>query len=350
MAHEIYQINGKDSMAYVGQTPWHGLGQQLTMGADLATWLTEAGLDWQLSESPAMFSREIDGVYEITDFPGQKVLYRSDNGTPMSVVSNRYQAVQPAEVVEFFREFVAAGDMTLETAGSILGGAKIWALARLGQDFTVAGQDKVNPYVLLATSCDRSMATTGQLTSVRVVCNNTLNMAINGKSAAVKVPHSTKFDAQKVKEDMGLVRESIQTHANSMRAMHQISLTDEQAMKFFIRLLQTPAELEKGEFDADKNRRTMPKLWTSYKSAPGNEDTVWGAVNAVTHSIDYNPHARTDDSRLNAAWFGQGAAQKTTAYELAQDTAFIDSIIEKTTAKQGMDNAIDRILDKVAVA
>lgn len=349
MTHGVYQINGKDSMAYVGQTPWTGLGQKLTVNMDIATWLHEAGLDWTLLEAPVNFPREINGEFEFAEFEGQKVLYRSDNGYPFSVVSNRYQSVQPREVLEFFQEFVQAGDMTLETAGSLFNGAKIWALARVGVDFTIDGQDKIDPFVLLATSCDRSLATTGQLTSVRVVCNNTLNMAVNGKTASVKVPHSTKFDAQKVKEDMGLVRESIQAHANSMRTMHQTPLTDEQAMKFFIRLLQTPEEREKGEFDADKNRRSMPKLWTSYKSAPGSEDTVWGAVNAVTHSIDYNPHARTDDGRLNNAWFGQGATQKATAYEIAQDTAFLDSIIEKTTVKGDVDSAVDSILDKVAI-
>ena len=115
MSHEIYTMeNGKASMAYVGKTPWHGLGQKLTEDASLETWAIEAGLNWQLLEGITMFSRELpDGGTEFVDFPGNKVLYRSDTGQPLSIVSDRYQKVQPIEVLEFFREFATAGDMTI---------------------------------------------------------------------------------------------------------------------------------------------------------------------------------------------------------------------------------------------
>lgn len=347
MAHEIYELsNGKKSMAYVGEKPWHGLGQQLSAGASIEQWAREAGLDWTLLEAPVTFARELNGEIEFTDFDGQKVLYRSDNGKPLSVVSGRYQKVQPIEVLDFFREFTQAGDMTLETAGSLADGSKIWALAKVGKDFNVNGDngvDLVKPYVLLATSCDKTLATTGQLTSVRVVCNNTLQMSISGKNAAVKVPHSTKFDHTAVKNDMGLVRESIDRHIASMRKIHRIGVADDEAMKFFLELLKTPEEKKTGKVELDSKRRAIPKLWDSYKGAPGSEDTVWGMVNAVTHSVDFNRHARSDSSRLNSAWFGQGAAMKAQAYELATDSSFLDSIIEKTVEHSG----VSRILELV---
>lgn len=356
MSHEIYELsNGKQSMAYIGAKPWHGLGQALTAGASLETWALEAGLNWTIQESTVQFSRELNGEFDIAvDFPGQKVLYRSDNGQPLSVVSDRYQTVQPIEVLDFFREFVHAGDMEIETAGTLGNGTKIWALARVGADFDINGdngingRDTVQPYVLLATSCDKSMATTGQLTSVRVVCNNTLQMSLGaGKSSAIKVPHSRKFNAESVKVQMGLARESIQESANQFKEMHKITVSDETATKFFVELLKTPAEKKSGEVDLDTKRRALPKLWKSYKDAPGSENTVWGLVNAVTHSVDYNPHARTDSSRLNSAWFGQGANQKAEAVALATDTQFLDSIIEKTTAKTSNDQTVGRLADLV---
>jgi phage/plasmid-like protein (TIGR03299 family) len=338
-------------MAYVGKTPWHGLGQQLTEGASLEKWAIEAGLNWQLLEGITMFSRELpDGGTEFVDFPGNKVLYRSDTGQPLSIVSDRYQKVQPIEVLEFFREFAAAGDMSIETAGTLSGGSKVWALAKIAKESNINKHDPMKFYVLLATSCDRTLATTGQLTSVRVVCNNTLQMAIGNKTKnSVKVPHSTKFNPQVVKQEMGLVSEAIDSHTSAMQKMHKIGVTDDQAMRFFIELLKTPEEKKSGVVDLDSKRRAIPKMWTSYKSAPGAEDTLWGAVNAVTHSVDFNPHARSADTRLNSAWFGQGATIKADAYQLASDTSFLDSIVDVTKQKTDTDGSIERLLDKVAI-
>lgn len=329
MAHNIYQLdNGLYSMAFTGETPWHKLGQQIKDGAPIEVWAKQAGLDWTIQQSTVSFMADINGEIALNDFDGQRVLYRSDNGQPLSIVSNRYQIVQPAAILDFFREFAEAGDMKIETAGSLVNGSKIWCLARLSDGFNVSNQknDVIRPYVLLATSCDKSLPTIGKLTSVRVVCNNTLDLSIGEGSSAVRVPHSTKFDAAQVKADMGLVRESIQTHAEKMRKMQKLTLTDEQAMAFFVELLKTPEEKASGTFDADKNRRSIPKLWSSYKSAPGAEDTLWGAVNAVTHSIDFNPHARSVDTRLNSAWFGQGANFKTSAYKLASDDSYLEKL------------------------
>ena len=351
MAHEIYQLkNGKDSMAYTGLKPWHGLGQQLTPGASLAKWISEAGLDWEVLSSPLKFQTKINGKRSTVEFDGQNVLYRSDTGEPMSVVSGRYQIVQPKEIMEFFREFAEAGDMTIETAGSLNGGAKVWALARIDADFTIGGKngnDIVEPYVLLATSCDKSIATTGQLTTVRVVCNNTLQASLGAHNkSAIKVPHSRKFDAAQVKADMGLARQQIKETANTFANMAKIGVSDESAMKFFIELLKTPKEKKTGEVDLASKRRAIPKLWNSYKTAPGSQDTVWGLVNAVTHSVDFNPHSRTDSARMNSAWFGAGAAQKAQAVELATDEKFLDSIIEKTKVN-APNQGVDRVLDMV---
>ncbi len=198
MAHLIEQ------MAYVGAAPWHGLGSRLSPKQPLEIWQREAGMDWQIQESPVHFKADAVGhLGSIHSFPEQKVLFRSDTKAPLSVVSQRYQVVQPREVLEFYRDLTQVSGYELETAGVLKGGRKFWALARTGQNTSLKGNDLVNGYLLLATSCDGTLATTATPTTVRVVCNNTLTIAVDGTTRAIKVPHNTRFDPQQVKKQLG---------------------------------------------------------------------------------------------------------------------------------------------------
>lgn len=152
MAHLVEQ------MAYVGATPWHGLGTRLTQKQPLEVWQREAGMNWQIQDSPVHFKADTVGnLGTIHSFPEQKVLYRSDTKAPLSVVSNRYQVVQPREVLEFYRDLTEVSGYELETAGILKGGRKFWALARTGQTTALKGNDQVNGYLLLATSCDGTL-------------------------------------------------------------------------------------------------------------------------------------------------------------------------------------------------
>jgi len=155
MAHLVEQ------MAYVGDTPWHGLGNKLSPKQSLEVWRREAGMNWDILESPVHFKSNMAGhLGSIHTFPEQKVLYRSDTKMPLSVVSQRYQTVQPKDVIEFYRDLTEVSGYELETAGVLKGGRKFWALARTGLDFKLKGKDQVNNYILLATSCDGTLATT----------------------------------------------------------------------------------------------------------------------------------------------------------------------------------------------
>lgn len=111
------------------------------------------------------------------------VLMRSDTEEALSVVSGDYHMVQPKEVLEFYRDLVATCGYSLETAGALNGGKKVWALARTGMAEGIGDkgqdQDQLAAYLLLATSCDKTLATTVAFTSIRVVCQNTLSFAAN---------------------------------------------------------------------------------------------------------------------------------------------------------------------------
>ena len=193
MAHLV------ETMAYAGATPWHGLGNNLPQKQPIEVWAEKAGMDWRICETPVRYMTEQSGsLGAIMSFEEQKVLYRSDTKAPLSVVGGRYQVVQPQAVLEFYRDLSEVSGFELETAGVLKAGKKFWALARTGKETVLKGNDRVKGYVLLATSCDGTLATTATPTTIRVVCNNTLSIAVNGAAQAIKVPHSTRFDPQAV--------------------------------------------------------------------------------------------------------------------------------------------------------
>jgi phage/plasmid-like protein (TIGR03299 family) len=172
----------------------------------------------------------------IMPYEEQRVLYRSDTHAPLSVVSQRYQEVQPKQILEFYRDLTEQSGFELETAGVLKGGKKFWALAKTGQTSALKGKDVSNGYILLATACDGTLATTAQFTSIRVVCNNTLAIALKGQNSSagvVKVPHSTKFDAEKIKQQLGISVRAWEDHMYEMKQLSQRKVTQTEAAAYF---------------------------------------------------------------------------------------------------------------------
>ena len=143
------------TMAYVGETPWHQLGNELPAKQPIDVWAQKAGMDWTICETPVRYMTEQAGsLGSIMSFDEQKVLYRSDTKDALSVVGSRYQVVQPRQVLDFYRDLTEVSGFELDTAGVLKGGRKFWALARTGKSTMLKGGDLVNGYLLLATSCD----------------------------------------------------------------------------------------------------------------------------------------------------------------------------------------------------
>ncbi|HHQ4527112.1 TPA: DUF932 domain-containing protein [Aeromonas hydrophila] len=312
MAHLI------DTMAYTGLTPWHGLGNILPPQQSLDIWLQAAGMAWTIEQSEVMFNVASNALH-IRPYTDSKVLYRSDTLEPLSVVSQRYKVVQPHEVLHFYQDLVEVGGFELETAGSLKGGRKLWALAKTGQDMRLKGGDVVKSYLLLATSCDGTLCTTAQFTSLRVVCNNTLQMALRDSTGAIKVPHSTQFDAATVKEALGLGLSHWDEFKVQTNALTQRPVAPEEALRFFSDLLAQP-------LDADNQiilTRPIQQLHELYQGAGMGSDlassrnSAWGLVNAVTEYVDHHRRARSQDYRLDSAWFGQGSQLKSRALNQA---------------------------------
>lgn len=317
MSHELTKRNdGTAEMAYTGRTPWHGLGQVLPPGGDLETWRTAAGLDWSVEAAPATYQVGDDQL----TVPDRQVLYRSDNHQALGVVSNRYKVVQPAEALEFFRDLVEAEGYTLETAGSLFQGRRYWALAALGESAVVVGDDRVDGYLLLSTSCDGTLTTTARLTAVRVVCHNTLSAAINRRSKAqVNTPHSTKFDANLVKDQLGLARGSFAEFLKQARQLAKTPVSRNRAAELVADLLVDTKMVFSQEPTEAKPHQEIMRLFDGQAIGAEQYDTgnLWSLVNSVTEFVDHKARAQTDSNRLNSAWFGRGDRLKTEALQRA---------------------------------
>jgi phage/plasmid-like protein (TIGR03299 family) len=314
MAHQL------ENMAFVNEVPWHGIGNQLTAKQPIEVWAKQAGMAFDIKEAPVRYMTEsIGSLGAIMSFPEQKVLYRSDTNAALSVVSSRYHVVQPREILEFYRDLTEISGFELETAGVLKEGRKVWALAKTNHTSVLKGNDVVNAYLLLATACDGTLATTAQFTSIRVVCNNTLAIALNNNAGAVKVPHNTSFDPRAVKKQLGISVSTWDGFMYRMKTLSERKVKSHEAMNFFLRVLADTDNVSGGL----SNERAIKKVQALYdgqgKGAElaSSKSTAFGLLNAVTEYVDHERRARSTDYRLDSAWFGQGAALKQKALDQA---------------------------------
>lgn len=341
MAHLV------ETMAFVGDTPWHGLGNPLSPNQPIEVWAQQAGMDWRIESSNVSYMAKNErGQNILMPYEEQRVLYRSDTNAPLSVVSQRFQEVQPQEILEFYRDLTEQSGFELETAGVLKGGRKFWALARTGQSVALKGRDVSNGYILLATACDGTLATMAQFTSIRVVCNNTLAIALKGQNSnagVVKVPHSTKFDAEKVKQQLGISVRTWDEHMYEMKQLSQRKVTQREAAVYFdavfnnttmsiteqddniiqfYRDVATQAQINSKE-KPEPNAKSMNKAMEMFNgqgrgaSLSSAKDTAYGLLCSMTEFIDHERRATSRDHRLDSAWFGAGAAIKQRALEQA---------------------------------
>lgn len=321
-------------MAYVGDTPWHRLGNRLQPKQPLEVWAQQAGMDWTIQETPVRFMTQAEGdsLQALESFCEQKVLYRSDSRAPLSVVSSRYQVVQPREILEFYRDLTEVGGYEMETAGVLKGGRKVWALARTGKQAVLKGSDTVNGYLLFATSCDGSLATTVTPTTVRVVCNNTLAIALDNTSSVIRVPHNTCFDANAVKRQLGIAIGQWDDFMYRMKVLSERKVKGQEVEAYIQHVLYGSVE-SNGLATAQAGIQTMPRAWAARKvlelyegKGRGAElaaarGTTWGLLSAMTEFVDHERRARNREYRLDSAWFGQGAVLKQRALAHALEFA-----------------------------
>lgn len=308
MAHQLTsRENGMVEMAYTGEMPWHGLGQVLTPGSSIEVWQEQAGMDWLIKRSRVRF-----GEKEV--FDDHHVLFRSDTKAPLGIVGKGYKIVQPPEVLEFFRGLVADNGFTLETAGTMFGGKKFWALANVNESACITGTDRVDGKLLLTTSCDGSMATTAKFTTVRVVCNNTLSMALSAKDAStITISHKLAFDHVAMKARLGIVTDTFDKFIFASRKLAATACTKSDARAMTADLIGGKTARE--EVEDSKGYKGIMQL---YEHGKGNSGaTLWDWVNGVTEYVDHSQRSKSESHRLANSWYGAGDSLKTEALEMA---------------------------------
>jgi phage/plasmid-like protein (TIGR03299 family) len=332
--------HGIETTAWKGEKPWHGLGVEVTQDLSPAEMMQAAGLDWTVSKRKVYFAESGDDKAKHKAFPGKFVLTRDSDNQPLDVVGETYKPVQNADAFEFFKKFTDAGHMTMETAGSLWTGRYVWALARLGKDFKLGKNDEVRGFLLLSQPHVHGKAMLMQFTAIRVVCWNTLTFAIGadlrGKGSAFRMPHSTKFDESvkmAAEEALGISHKQMDTFKDAATLLSKKKIGDEAVKEYFTEVLQyKPVDPnkakklnKKGEEQEARTPRLLPKFLEALETSPGAamvtaKGTLWGAVNAVTFTIDHED-GRERSTALRNAWLGHKANIKRRALDLALDRA-----------------------------
>ena len=307
-----------ETMAYVGEVPWHKLGIQVQEGITVDDMAIAAGLNWSVSKRPVQYGSSVPTNSPILSFKDKFVLARDIDDRPYSVVSGRYKEVQPKAVLNFFRTLVEKQGFKLHTAGSLMDGKRIWCLAETGDSAFIRSVDKVNGFLLLATSYDLSMSTVAQFTSVRVVCNNTLQQALGDRTGRVTLPHIREFDANKVHDQLGISHDQWQAFTAALESIAKINLDAAKAKEIMNTVFQIPEDFEKAMVDSDRiHVDNVVQMFDQQRfiGADIAGKTGWGLVNAMTEYVDFRKKARNQASRLDSAWFGDNAHLKSRALD-----------------------------------
>ena len=337
-----------ETMAYAGEVPWHGLGVQVDGNLTPNEMLKQAGLDWTVSKRNIFtynnaVSDKADDLIMSDDY---YMLVRDSDNNILGPCGPRFIPTQNQEAFTFFKKFTDAGNMNMHTAGSLRNGKQIWGLAEINDGFTLPGDDRIEGYLLVSVSHEWGKSNEIRFTPVRVVCNNTLSMALADKSQpAFKMPHTKVFDSQLIttaEEALGLASVRLDEYQKSAEFLSSKKYNENKVVSYIADLLQPKLALqEKIIVENSKNidtalaesklrtleefQRTPHKVYEALEQQPGadlksSKGTWWGAVNAVTYVVDHKwGHDR--DASMHNAWFGARASLKNRAMTKAIEYA-----------------------------
>lgn len=316
MAHNIETINGKAQMAYAGETPWHGLGTKVPNDLTPAQMLEAAGLNWTVSKVPAY--AKVGGKNVAI---GQSALVRSLDDAILDVVSDDWNPVQNEEAFDFFNEFVAAGDMEMHTAGSLRDGQIVWGLAKVKESFELFKGDQIDSYLLFSNFHKYGFSTDVRFTPIRVVCNNTLTLSLEGKvERMAKISHRKQFEPTSVKQMLGIAHSKLETYKEMAQFLGSKKAKDEDIVEYFSRIFPVTGSNENKKKEVSKNAQIAMDILHTQPGHEYAEGTWWQPFNAVTFMTDH-VIGRSADTRLTSAWYGYNKGLKTKALETAVEMA-----------------------------
>lgn len=301
-----------ETMAWAGQTPWHGLGKEVPADLSPEQMMIAAGLDWKVE--PIKTYAEIQGKQVYT---GMNALVRSTDSHILDVVPDTWNPLQNEEAFEFFNDFVKAGDMSMNTAGSLRNGQIVWGLAKVNESFDLFDGDVVDSYLLFTCPHKFGQSIDVRLTPIRVVCNNTITLALGQKvDNMVKVSHRRKFDGDQVKMTLGIASEKMEKYKEMAEFLGNKKASQETMVEYITRVFPAMSKTK----EVSKPAQKAIAVIESQPGAQYAEGTFWQAFNAVTFTIDHIL-GRTQETRLSSAWYGPNRQRKIDALKLAVEMA-----------------------------
>lgn len=326
MSHEVEMIDGVAQMAYAGEKPWHGLGTEVSNDLTPDQIMKKAGLDWEVRKIPLVSEMTIDGTKHRLK-SDKMSLVRVGKGKPkiLTTVGKDWNPVQNSEAFEFFSEFVLAGDMEMNTAGSLKGGTQVWALAKVKESFDLFGGDVVESYLLFSNPHLYGKSIDIRFTPIRVVCNNTLTYSLQSGATsgiAYKSGHRTAFDPDQVKETMGLAHSKFQKYKEMAQYLGSKKFSVDSLLEYYSDVFPKTSGSKKVETKADLSRNAQ-LAYDALEKQPGAEfaeGSWWQAFNSITYVTDHL-QGRSADNRLYSNWFGGNQASKVKAMNKAMEMA-----------------------------
>jgi phage/plasmid-like protein (TIGR03299 family) len=316
------------TMAYYRNVPWHGLGTRVPKDVTAENMIRAAGIDWKVELRPARGAQQINRKGEYSRYEVIRVPRSSTKEAEvlLGVVSRRYRPLQNLDAFEFFDPIVAEKKAYFETAGVIGGGERVWVMAKMPEAMQIVPGDECLKYLLLSNSHTGEGSVTVKFTSVRVVCQNTLLMAMEDGQKAYRVRHSKKmqFRLEELSDFLAITQEVFLKAEECFRRLAKIQIIEDRLERYF--------EAVYPRTIAQKEKREDPPRWGFLRrifeeeaglQIPGVRGTLWGAYNAVTRFEDYKQPQQEEvqDQRLERTWFGWGADIKVKALSKAKELA-----------------------------
>jgi phage/plasmid-like protein (TIGR03299 family) len=313
MAHELEMVNGVASMAYTGAKPWHGLGVEVPDNLSPQEILQVANLDWRVEKVPAYAV-----INNIQTPIGHSALIRDIDNKILDVVTDDWNPVQNHTAFEFFNEFVEAGDMKMETAGSLKDGKIVWGLAKVQEFFELFKGDRIDSYLLFSNFHRYGHSTDVRFTPIRVVCNNTLTLSLNSSvEKMVKISHRKEFDPGNVKQMLGVAKNKLNSYKEMASFLGSKPAKGEDIVEYFKRIFPVSSS---SEMEMSKKAGLAVDLLETQPGAEFARGTWWQVFNSVTYLTDHIIGRRAD-TRLASSWYGSNKVKKTKALELAIEMA-----------------------------
>lgn len=271
-----------ESMFYVRNTPWHGLGVNVQEAPKSEDALRIAGLHWKVIQEPIRTQKG-------EEISGYRANIRDTDRTILGVVTERYKVIQNQEAFAFTDGLLGEG-VRYETAGSLQNGKKVWLLARMPQEYIISG-DRISPYLLFSNTHDGSGAVKVALTPIRVVCNNTLNLALRTARRSWSMIHTGNINEkmEEARDTLLLARTYMDELGKEAENLMKQKVTDKKLQEYMELLL--PMEDEMSPQTKKNISRLREELKYRYFNAPDLQNVGKNAYRFLNAVSDFATHA-----------------------------------------------------------